>query len=165
MPAGGEAPERRLPRVDRDHQHLAQPIAVRALYEWLREHHREAVFATDALSKHYKPARDFTASASGLLAVRAGQSQGNAERAFLWWRPEQPQSVHWAGDPRKGAVFSNQSKTLSPRASFERWVETTFGHNGHSAPRDSTDVVFFSGIDSAARGWVDKVLLWYLERA
>ncbi|WP_200335835.1 hypothetical protein [Thiocystis violacea] len=37
--------------------------------------------------------------------------------------------------------------------------------DGHSAPRDSTDVVFFSGIDSAARGWVDKVLLWYLERA
>lgn len=111
---------------------------VRAVYRWLCENHQEPVFATDALSQHYKPATVFAASASGLLAVRVGQSDDNTESAFLWWRPEQPQTVHWAGDPRKSAMFDSQSETLSPRSSFERWIETS---SGHSEPWTDADLL------------------------
>nr|WP_209262243.1 GAF domain-containing protein [Thiorhodococcus minor] len=112
--------------------------AVRAIYQWLRENHQEPVFATDALSQHYRPAAVFAAGASGLLAVRVGQSEDKAESAFLWWRPEQPQTVHWAGDPRKSAMFDSQSATLSPRSSFERWIETS---SGHSEPWTDADLL------------------------
>ncbi|NEX20847.1 GAF domain-containing protein [Thiorhodococcus mannitoliphagus] len=102
--------------------------AVREVYQWLCEQHEAPLFATDALSKHYEPAAAFVSRASGLLAVRIRQSEDSAASAFLWWRPEQPQCVHWAGDPRKSAMFDAQSNTLSPRSSFERWIETTSGH-------------------------------------
>jgi light-regulated signal transduction histidine kinase (bacteriophytochrome) len=49
------------------------------------------------------------------------------ERTFVWLRPEQPQTVYWAGDPRKSTLFDSQSQTLSPRSSFAAWLETKTG--------------------------------------
>jgi light-regulated signal transduction histidine kinase (bacteriophytochrome) len=104
--------------------------AIEPLVQWLHhEHLAEPIFATDALSAAYPPAAAFVAQASGLLAVRTISSIANIEleRTFLWFRPEMPQTVHWAGDPRKSAMFDSQSATLSPRSSFELWIETTTG--------------------------------------
>jgi chemotaxis family two-component system sensor kinase Cph1 len=104
--------------------------AIAPLVQWLhREHSAEPLFATDALPAHYPPAADFVTQASGVLAVRTASSiaRTELERTFLWFRPEMPQTVHWAGDPRKSAMFDSQSSTLSPRSSFELWIETTSG--------------------------------------
>ncbi len=104
--------------------------ALEPMVEWLhRAHAAEPIFATNALSEQYPPAIAFVAQASGLLAVRTVSSIASMalERTFLWFRPEMPQTVHWAGDPRKSVMFEDQSATLSPRSSFELWVETTSG--------------------------------------
>ena len=103
--------------------------AIRAQVEWLTRQGGEPVFATDALSEAYPAAAAWADRASGLLAVRISDVMGGGERTFLWWRPEQPQTVYWAGDPRKSALFDAQGQSLSPRASFERWIETTSGHS------------------------------------
>ncbi len=98
---------------------------IRAMADWLRETVRAPIFATDRLSEHFPEAASLSDRASGLLAVRIPIFSDEGERCFFWWRPEQPQSVHWAGDPRKSALFDEQHQHLTPRSSFERWVETT----------------------------------------
>ncbi|MBK1716164.1 GAF domain-containing protein [Thiocystis violacea] len=103
--------------------------AIRAMANWFNEAIREPIFATDQLSAHYPEAASLSGLASGLLAVRVENFRDQAERCFFWWRPEQPRAVHWAGDPRKSALFDAQRQRLSPRSSFERWIETTSGHS------------------------------------
>lgn len=106
------------------------PAEVRALLGWLEREHPEPVFATDALPASYPRAAVYQREASGLLAVRVGAYRDGerVERCFVWFRPEQPQTVYWAGDPRKSTLFNSQSETLSPRSSFAAWLETKTGH-------------------------------------
>jgi chemotaxis family two-component system sensor kinase Cph1 len=102
---------------------------VRALVAWLMHHHPERLFATHALPAIYSPAQAFKAVASGVLAVSVWLSQGS-EKSYhiLWFRPEQVQTVNWAGSPQD-AVTTNEAGQLSlcPRKSFELWKETV--HN------------------------------------
>jgi light-regulated signal transduction histidine kinase (bacteriophytochrome) len=115
--------------------------AIQAQIQWLREYTADPIFATDALPQLYPPAITWQSCASGLLAVRIhcfDADENASERLFLWWRPEQPQVVYWAGDPRKSALFDDQSQILSPRSSFEQWVETT---SGHSEPWSDADLL------------------------
>ncbi|MBK5962668.1 histidine kinase [Thiocystis minor] len=114
---------------------------IQAQVEWLRTGLSDQVFSTDALPNLFYPATDYADRASGLLAVRAGRFDHidkRGERVFLWWRPEQPRTVYWAGDPRKDVCFDEQSQHLSPRSSFERWIETT---SGHSEPWSDSDLL------------------------
>ncbi|MBK1629460.1 histidine kinase [Thiohalocapsa halophila] len=106
------------------------PAQLQALLAWLAREHPEPVFATDALPAVYPPAAAYQREASGLLAVRVGayRDEERLERRFLWFRPEQPQTVYWAGDPRKSTLFNSQSTTRSPRSSFAAWLETKTGH-------------------------------------
>jgi len=117
---------------------VPEEAAIRAQLAWLRERVDEPVFATDGLAQLLPAAGACAERASGLLAVRISDYAGGSERAFLWWRPEQPQTVVWAGDPRKTAEFDDQRQRLSPRASFARWVETT---TGHSEPWSDSDLL------------------------
>jgi light-regulated signal transduction histidine kinase (bacteriophytochrome) len=114
---------------------------IQALTEWLRANLDDQIFATDALSNRFPPAADYADRASGMLAVRAGRfnsAEERGERIFLWWRPEQPRTVYWAGDPHQHVIFDEQSQHLSPRSSFDRWIETT---SGHSEPWTDIDLL------------------------
>jgi len=116
------------------------PAQIRRQLEWLRSSTMEQVFATDELPALLPDSRGYAALASGLLAVRTSAfDQGtHRERIFLWWRPEQQRAVHWAGDPRKSAMFADQSSRLSPRSSFEAWVEIS---RGRSEPWTDMDLL------------------------
>jgi light-regulated signal transduction histidine kinase (bacteriophytochrome) len=106
------------------------PAELDALLQWLAEEHPEPLYATDSLAAAYPPAAAYQQEAAGLLAVRIGtyQDADRIERTFVWFRPEQPQTVYWAGDPRKSTLFNSQSRTLSPRSSFAAWLEIKTGH-------------------------------------
>jgi two-component system, chemotaxis family, sensor kinase Cph1 len=109
--------------------------------QWLRTTLEDQIFATDALPNLFAPAVLCADRASGLLAVRVGrftQADKRGERTFLWWRPEQPRTVYWAGDPRKEVCFDPTTQHLTPRSSFERWIETT---SGHSEPWSDSDLL------------------------
>ena len=98
---------------------------IRALVNWLHETVTAPIFVTDRLATLYPEAIAFAELGSGLMAVRVDGYRETGDRWFLWWRPEQPHTVYWAGDPRKGALFDEQRQVLSPRSSFARWIETT----------------------------------------
>ncbi len=102
---------------------------LRALADWIRQHNSEHIFMSDALPEHYPPAQHYRDCASGVLAVQVNRFDARGDRLFMWLRPEQPQTVYWAGDPRKSTLFDEQSQSLSPRSSFEQWIETTSGHS------------------------------------
>ena len=108
-----------------DHESIATQIT------WLRAHAQDLVFASDALPQCCPPAEPWSDRASGLLAVRLGRPEqpwSEGERFFLWWRPEQPRTVYWAGDPGKTVRSDSVDDRLSPRSSFERWVEIASGY-------------------------------------
>jgi light-regulated signal transduction histidine kinase (bacteriophytochrome) len=112
--------------------------AIRDQVSWLLSESQEPIFATDHLPRLCPAAGADIATCSGLLAVRVTQFSEEGERLFLWWRPEQPQTVTWAGDPRKSALSDQGHQMLSPRSSFEHWVETT---TGHSEPWSISDLL------------------------
>ncbi len=114
------------------------PAAIRDQVEWLMAQSCEPIFATDHLPELFPPARSYAQRASGLLSVRVKHFGNVGERLFLWWRPEQPQTVTWAGDPRKSALSDQGQQRLSPRASFEHWVETM---TGCSEPWSTSDML------------------------
>lgn len=83
-----------------------------------------SVFFTKNLLKYYEPATDFREKASGLLAVKLG----NSDRDFLmWFRPEVIQNVSWGGNPDKMAGFDEQTQRITPRKSFEKWTQKLTG--------------------------------------
>ncbi|PQJ96798.1 GAF domain-containing protein [Chromatium okenii] len=117
-------------------------VQIREQLAWLQNNLVDQVFATDALSALFPPAVEYADRASGLLAVRVGRFThvgAQSERTFLWWRPEQPRTVYWAGDPRKDVVsFDAEMQHLTPRSSFERWIETS---SRHSEPWSDSDLL------------------------
>jgi light-regulated signal transduction histidine kinase (bacteriophytochrome) len=99
-----------------------------ALLQWLRER-RDDVYATTRLADDFPPAAAYCPVASGLMAVPLSRDR----RDFvLWFRPEQRQTVRWAGDPRKPVTIAEDgSARLHPRGSFDLWEEEM---RGTSAP-------------------------------
>jgi signal transduction histidine kinase len=105
---------------------------VRGLVKWLNDSVKDGVFHTDSLSACYPAATDIASIASGILAI----SVSRVPRDYLiWFRPEQIQTVRWAGDPNK-AVTAGADR-LSPRKSFADWKEEV---RGRSAPWNSVEV-------------------------
>ena len=92
-----------------------------ALAEWLWKHDKRDVYWTDWLAGQYEAAAGFSDTGSGVLAVAVA-----AERRhfLLWFRPEQIETVNWAGDPRKPVDIIADGQKLILRASFALWRET-----------------------------------------
>jgi len=95
------------------------------LIEWLRAQN-EDVFSTSALSRHFPPAKAWTDTASGLLAIALSPKRPHY---LLWFRGEQQQTIRWAGDPTKPVTVDSATNAprLSPRGSFARWEEERRG--------------------------------------
>jgi chemotaxis family two-component system sensor kinase Cph1 len=96
---------------------------VQALVAWLPQLKQHSLYQTDSLAQAYPPASAFKDTSSGLLAISLVLHQKSYH--LLWFRPEQIQAVHWAGDPRTAiAVHPEDEKRLTPRKSFQLWKET-----------------------------------------
>ena len=113
--------------------HTPETGEIARLADWLLEREGEASFASSALGEEYAPARDFAATASGVLAVTLSL---NPPEQVLWFRPEQIELVNWAGNPHK-AVEPNALGMLTPRKSFDVWQETV---RGRAEPWSIVDV-------------------------
>lgn len=94
---------------------------VKALGEWLGNQPIWEVFHSDSLSREFSPAANYSATASGLLAVSVSRVHTTY---VLWFRPEVVETVTWGGDPRKTWQASETSPAaLTPRSSFEAWKQ------------------------------------------
>ena len=95
------------------------------LSQWLYERGTAQPFETDRLASLYPAAAAETATASGLLAVPLSHSRRSW---LLWFRPEQAQTITWAGAPQKNASeLPGEPLRLHPRASFAAWKEQVRG--------------------------------------
>ena len=101
---------------------------VRDLVGWLRQQAGGRVTAYDTLVAANPDFADIAAVASGVLAVDIGGTQAGF---LLWFRPEEPHAVRWAGAREKVRIDDGGVPRLSPRGSFEEWVEQ---RSGRAAP-------------------------------
>lgn len=90
---------------------------VKELLKWLQKEGHEEVFYTHTLPVLYKPAEQFRETGSGILALAVSRVQ---QEYIIWFRPELRHSVRWAG---KKEEPGGEEGVLSPRKSFEAWVE------------------------------------------
>jgi len=88
----------------------------------------ETVFSTDRLSELNPSFAGFRERASGLLAMRLSPVR---PEFVMWFRPEQAQTVHWAGDPGKPVEVSDVAGAvrLLPRTSFDLWKQSVEGRS------------------------------------
>ncbi len=82
------------------------------------------IFVTDRLQDRMLEARNFTATASGVIAFTA--SRAHNVHVF-WFRTEQVQIVEWGGEPTKAVEIDGETARLSPRKSFEKWKQEVHG--------------------------------------
>ena len=96
---------------------------VNLLVDWLAQQ-EELAFCTRNLSRLYPAAKVFSQDASGLLSVRWSKKTSDG---IIWFRPEEQQEVHWAGNPNKPVEVSHEGNEdrLTPRGSFALWKETS----------------------------------------
>ncbi|QIR40268.1 response regulator [Tolypothrix sp. PCC 7910] len=95
---------------------------VQALMNWLLEKQCQPIFVTDSLSKIYPQAQQFSTIASGILVISIVLQQKSYH--IIWFRPEQIQTVNWAGNPHTSvSISSDDEMRLTPRKSFELWQE------------------------------------------
>ncbi len=103
------------------------PAQVAPLLDWLRPQlHQGQLFATHALALDYPGAGEFTAIASGLLAISLDE---HARQCLLWFREEVVRALPWAGEATKHLVRDEHGPKLEPRRSFERWIQTKRGES------------------------------------
>lgn len=108
---------------------------VRALVKWLMAR-CESHFCTEQLATAYPPAQRFSASGSGLLAV----AMHDVDNWILWFRPELPRTVSWAGGSENDVMLDAQGEpVLHPRNSFNAWAELL---QGTSQPFSTTQIHF-----------------------
>jgi len=97
---------------------------VHAIVRWLEQAHPgEPVVRSDALGRMEPSLAHMAGPAAGIMAISLS---ARSRDYLLWFRPEQHQTVRWAGDPRK-PVDPNDPRQLSPRRSFAVWTEVTRG--------------------------------------
>ncbi|MEH1810520.1 response regulator [Nostoc sp.] len=99
---------------------------VQELVMWLVQHNQERVFATDFFSRLYPDAKAFKDQASGILAISILFNHVKQKSYhIIWFRPEQIQTVNWAGNPQDALTINEIGEMqLCPRKSFEMWKET-----------------------------------------
>jgi chemotaxis family two-component system sensor kinase Cph1 len=92
------------------------------LISWLRQNNDQPLYHTTSLVAHYPEAINFCNVASGIMVVVISRE---LEEYIIYFKPEQPQFITWAGNPDKLATMDkNGLLHISPRNSFQQWSQT-----------------------------------------
>ena len=94
---------------------------IKELVSWLRRNKGNESYSTDTLVEEYGRGSEFTASASGLIAIPINAEQGEF---ILGFRPEVQQTLNWGGNPDKAIQMEDDGKTYHPRNSFAIYKQT-----------------------------------------
>ncbi|MCF0073660.1 ATP-binding protein [Dyadobacter sp. CY261] len=93
--------------------------ALLKLFAFLADAYPNKAFATDQLINMYPDARDISKYAAGIIY----HSMVSGQDGILWMRQEKIETINWAGNPDKAVVKNEDGVRLSPRKSFELWME------------------------------------------
>ena len=86
------------------------------------------VFATNMMGNKMTLSQEAIDMASGVLAIPI---LAEIKEMLIWFKPEMPVQVQWAGKPEKIIAEYKGKPSLNPRTSFLSWSEKV---NGMSAP-------------------------------
>ncbi len=93
---------------------------IESLLYWLQSKGVQQTVHENVLSDVFDEAMNYSAIASGLLALPVQADKGNYIVAF---RKEMIQNVSWGGNPDEALTFEKNSTVYHPRNSFTTWQE------------------------------------------
>lgn len=94
---------------------------VKQIAAWLKANMQDSVYYTHRFPEIYYPVKKYSDVASGILACMISKE---LEEMIIWFKPEQLQTINWAGNPEKPVEEgANGLMQLSPRKSFDSWTE------------------------------------------
>ena len=103
------------------------PGPVQTLHQWCLRNQGEPVFALDHLPA---PIGQADTKVHGVLSVSwRARRLDNALIQLYLLRPEEAGEIAWAGNPDKPLESTPDGQRLSPRHSFEKWVEVRHGYS------------------------------------
>jgi diguanylate cyclase (GGDEF)-like protein len=141
-----------LARLDDQHFHgglVPDEISLSALYNWLENYDRGAISACTTINPALAKYPALVRLASGFLYIPLG-----AQDFLLLTRPEQIETVVWAGKPQSAALIGDDVPDLTPRASFQAWTEHVKG---------SSELWSDAEIEAAAK--LRELLVEHIEKA
>jgi light-regulated signal transduction histidine kinase (bacteriophytochrome) len=111
------------------------PERIRQMHAWCVANQSASVAAYERLPEALCAAPHANSdSACGLLSISVrAKRQGNRLVGFYFFRPEEAMEIAWAGKPEKPVQTFGGTVQLSPRHSFDKWVEV---RTGSSRPWD-----------------------------
>ncbi|MDH4449569.1 MAG: GAF domain-containing protein [Rhodoferax sp.] len=95
--------------------------------EWFLNACDDVAIARESMPPEWRELPHLMALDGGLQAAKVWHVQQGWLRLY-WFRHSEVQRITWAGQPDKPAAEDARAASLSPRRSFERWVETRTGH-------------------------------------
>ncbi|RYD76141.1 MAG: GAF domain-containing protein [Sphingobacteriales bacterium] len=91
------------------------------LIGWIKKSTDESIYYTHRLPEIFHQSKKYKQVAAGILVCTIRK---DPDEIIIWFKPEQINTVKWAGNPEKSAVVAdNGLLSLSPRKSFETWAE------------------------------------------
>ncbi len=99
---------------------------IKHLIKWLDQNQKDRIFHTDSLSEIIPEAAKYKEIASGMISASMGSESSNY---CLWFRPEFPSTIKWAGNPQKLDTTPENPSEFKPRKSFELWREEIKGRS------------------------------------
>ncbi|WP_025144911.1 ATP-binding protein [Pedobacter jeongneungensis] len=95
-------------------------------FAWLSENMKDDIFDTDDLAAIYPASKEVAAQAAGVMVCRLAK---DLPEFLIWFRPEKIKTVNWAGNPHQKSVSIDPMEVISPRNSFELWIEEVRGRS------------------------------------
>ncbi len=104
------------------------------LFRFMANTYPNQTFETENLSEIYPAAKSISKYAAGIIyhSMVSGENDG-----ILWFRQEKIETINWAGNPDKAILPNEDGFRLSPRKSFELWMETV---KDRSAPWRKSEI-------------------------
>ncbi|SKB98400.1 ATP-binding protein [Dyadobacter psychrophilus] len=113
-----------------------------SLFHFLADNFKTQGLVTHALSHHYPEGRTISQQAAGIVYhALSGNSDG-----IIWMRQEKVETINWAGNPDKAVLPNEEGLRLSPRKSFELWMQVV---KDEGAPWRKSEINAASGFSYA----------------
>jgi light-regulated signal transduction histidine kinase (bacteriophytochrome) len=108
---------------------------LRQIHGWCVANQSASVSSFEHLPEAWLPSSGTSStSICGMLSIGVrARRHGNRLVGFYFFRPEEAVEIAWAGSPEKPLEVTSGLARLSPRHSFEKWVEV---RTGYSRPWD-----------------------------
>lgn len=98
---------------------------LKKLFKWISKKRTKFSYHTDHLSAVFPDSLAYKHLASGMMVSILDRER---KEYMIWFKPEQIQSINWAGNPEKPLAVNEKGWLhISPRLSFKTWEETVIG--------------------------------------